>query len=296
MSRKKVSSETKVSFVTELSAQQTFTTSQGSITISNKSRVSSARLLLSVLKPHTRLAVDLIRLVKRSKIGSRMRVLSDDPTHRFQIAALIVFLSGVDKALSLTLELAYIAGLVEWKWLKGRLKVEPGEVICAPGISAKIDKLSELGLNLSALKWLVDLRNQYIHECRIYAGYSFVFPDSPGKNYHLELKPHGPRITISQPPLVALGPQELKTYSSSLATHLARFLDKSGWKKAWLEVSKQINNLPINPGPEYTTFIQNEKDCSLDDCLDFVTSLNTRHIGEGLTLVGVGMRKRTGEK
>ena len=89
-----MSSKTKVSFVTELSAQQTFTTSQGSITISNKSRVSSARLLRSVLKPHTRLAVDLIRLVKRSKIGSRMRVSSADPTHRFQIAALLVFLSG----------------------------------------------------------------------------------------------------------------------------------------------------------------------------------------------------------
>jgi hypothetical protein len=238
-----VSINTKVSFVTKLSAQQNFTTSQGSITFSNKSRVSSAHLLRAVLKPHTRLAVDLLRLVKRRKIGSRMRVSSDDPTHRFQIAALIVFLSGVDKALSLTLELAYIAGLVEWKWLKGRLKIEPGEVICAPGISAKMDKLSELGLNLSALRWLVDLRNEYVHECRIYAGYSFAFSDSGDQ---LELKPHGPEITISQPPLVALGPQELKTYSLSLTTHLARFLDKSGWRKAWLEFSKQINSLPIN--------------------------------------------------
>jgi hypothetical protein len=218
-----------------------------------------------------------------------MRVSDDDPTHRFQIAGLMVFLAGVDKALSLTLELLYLAGDVDWKWMKGHFKVESGEVICSRGLSAKIDKLKELGLDLSALKWLVDSRNRYVHECRIYAGYSFVL--SEDQNPKFELRPYGPRFDSVLPPIFGLGPKQIAAYASSLTRYLARFLDKSGWKKSWLAISKKIARLPINPDPEYTVFLKNEKDYSLEECLELVTSLTSQHIGEGLTLVGAGIRK-----
>src|SRR5262250_2990700 len=42
---------------------------------------------------------------------------------------------------------------------------------CYPGLTAKLKKLHSLGLDLTELQWIVDLRNEYIHSCRIYAGY-----------------------------------------------------------------------------------------------------------------------------
>ena len=58
---------------------------------------ASRHFINSILHPHAELAVDLLRMV-----GSHSTA---DPSHRFQIAALIVFLSGVDKVLSLALQL-----------------------------------------------------------------------------------------------------------------------------------------------------------------------------------------------
>jgi len=225
-----------------------------------------------------------------------MRVSDDDPTHRFQIAGLIVFLAGIDKALSLTLELLYLSGEVDWKWMKGRFKVEPGEVICAQGLNAKIDKLKELGLDLSALKWLVDSRNYYIHECKISVKYGLVW--SEDHKHKLELRAYGPRFDSLLPPFSALRAKDIATYTSSLTRYLSHFLDKSGWKKSWLAISKKIASLPINPEPEYKMFLQNEKDYSLEDCLELFTSLTSRYVGEGLTLVGedIWNRRRPNKK
>src|SRR5262245_15087667 len=127
--------------------------------MSRKKSFNSATLLRHVLKPHTALATDLLKLVKRKKVGPfGPRVSSDDPAHRFQIAAIIIFLAGVDKALSLTLELLYLAGRVEWDWLtgRGRSNPPPGHIRCYPGFSAKIDKLKQLGLDISTIQWLSD--------------------------------------------------------------------------------------------------------------------------------------------
>jgi len=57
--------------------------------MTKSSDISGQSLLNSILDPHTQLACDLLDMVKSRS--------SDDPTHRFQIAGLMVFLAGVDK-------------------------------------------------------------------------------------------------------------------------------------------------------------------------------------------------------
>jgi hypothetical protein len=193
--------------------------------IKKNSGLTSNKIIRHVLEPHTELAIDLLRLMKRSRSLPGMGYSTGDPTYRYQIAALIIFLAGVDKTLSVVLELLYLAGFVEWKWLKGgRIAVQPGYVICSPGLSAKIDKLKGLGLDLSQLKWLIEARNRYIHDCVIHAGYSFSFSDHAPDGSPLELKASGPAILVDGPPLVALGPKEIRRCAASLTRVLAQFL------------------------------------------------------------------------
>jgi len=248
-------------------------------------RFTSTNLIENVLKPHTQLSIDLLRLVKRRRIGSSMRISSDDPTTRFQIAAVIVFLAGIDKALSLTCQLLYLAGAVEWKWLVGNGRVEPGRVTCYPGLMAKINKLHALGLDLSGLKWLIEIRNRYIHECTIFAGYQIGLSKTPRRG--LEVKAHGPAIECSSNPVASLSENELKLWTLSLTTQLGQFLDKSKWKTSWRAISRQIENLPVNPRPEFIELRKrwDKTRDSLDDIFALLTSLNNRYVGIGLTLV-----------
>ena len=69
-------------------------------------------LLQAVIKPHSHLASRLLGHVKRWS--------TDDPTHEYVTSAIIVLLAGVDKVLSLALELLYLAGHVDWAWMRGR--------------------------------------------------------------------------------------------------------------------------------------------------------------------------------
>ena len=163
--------------------------------VKRNSPLTSKRIIRHVLDPHTELAVDLLRLMKRSRSLPGMGYSTSEPTHRYQIAALIIFLAGVDKTLSVVLELLYLSGVVEWKWLTGgRSGVPPGYVICSPGLSAKIEKLKTLGVNLSQLKWLIETRNRYVHDCVIHVGYSFSASDNTAEGSPLELKASGPAV------------------------------------------------------------------------------------------------------
>jgi hypothetical protein len=197
-----------------------------------------------------------------------------DPTHRFQIAALIVFLSGVDKALSLALQLIYLADKVEWTWLTGGRKLDPGVIECHRGLTAKLDKLHSLGLDLTGLKWIVDLRNEYIHSCRICVGYR-VGIDRGDKPI---LRASGPEVSFSGQPLVALGHAKIQTYARQLTHELGRFLDGIKWQAAWALLEEQLGHLPIDPEPEYSQM----GDGSAEEIYNLIGSLNDRHIGEGL--------------
>ena len=59
--------------------------------MSAKHLPASREFINSILHPHVELAVELLRMVNSLSSG--------DPTYRFQIAALTVFLAGVDKEL-----------------------------------------------------------------------------------------------------------------------------------------------------------------------------------------------------
>ena len=131
---------------------------------------SAKNLLKDVLYQHVDLALDLLHMVNSLSTGDR--------TYRFQIVALIIFLSGVDKTLSLTFELMYLAGKIDWKWLTKGDTPSPGSVECHRGLTAKLEKLAALGLDITDLQWIIDLRNIYIHSCSIYVGYSIIVDDT----------------------------------------------------------------------------------------------------------------------
>jgi hypothetical protein len=229
----------------------------------------ASRLFIhSIMHPHTELAVDLLRMV-----GSRS---TGDPSHRFQIAALIVFLSGVDKVLSLALQLMYLADRVEWRWLTNGRNLKPGVIECHQGLTTKLNKLQSLGLDLTDLQWIVDLRNSYIHTCRIDAGYRVGVDD--GDTPQLILHAFGPEVSSSAAPLVALGPTDIQTSAEGLADHLGEFLDGIKWQAAWALLQEQLGHLPVNPEPEYSQLA----DGSAEEIHSLILALNERYVGEGL--------------
>jgi len=233
-----------------------------------KDMLASRDVIGSILLPHADLAVDLMNMM-----GSRS---TGDPAHRFQIAALIVFLSGVDKALSLALQLMYLADRVEWRWLTRGHKLKPGVIECRQGLTAKLNKLHSLGLDLTDLQWIVDLRNEYIHTCSIYAGYRVGIGD--GDTSQFILRASGPEVSFLREPLTALGPTEIQTYAEHLTERLGKFLDGIKWQVAWALLQEQQSHLPVNPEPEYSQIA----DASPEKIYSLTGTLNERYVGEGL--------------
>jgi hypothetical protein len=222
-----------------------------------------------VLDPHTNLAVSLLKLVRKRDTG--------DPTHRFQIAAVIVFLAGVDKALSLTLQLLYLAGHVEWKWLTGNWKKpSPGEVECNPGLTSKLKKLRGIGLDWTRLDWLVELRNMYVHDCSIYAGYTVDWNVRPSR---LQLRASGPTISTTGPPLVAMDAAAIRAYADELARLLGSLLDRKGWSAAWTTLRESLSRLPQDPEPELS---QADSAKTPEAIHEIIRTLNERFVGDGL--------------
>lgn len=236
--------------------------------MSTKKLPESREFISSILHPHVEVAVELLRMVNSLSTG--------DPTYRFQIAALTVFLSGVDKTLSLAFQLMYLADRVEWEWLTRGRKLEPGVVECHRGLTAKLNKLQSLGLDLTGLQWIVDLRNDYVHSCRIYAGYRVRVDDRDTPR--LILQASGPEVSFSGHPLVPFGPAEVQNYGGQLTDCLGTFLDGINWQAAWSSLAEQLGDLPINPEPEHSQMV----DGSLEEIHSLIVCLNERYVGEGL--------------
>ncbi len=78
-----------------------------------------------------------------------------------------------------------------------KTELPPGRVECGRGLMAKLFKIKSLGLDLTSLDWLVDLRNLYVHDCSIYAGY-MVRPEW-GEQPGLRLRASGPEISTWEP-------------------------------------------------------------------------------------------------
>lgn len=229
---------------------------------------SSRELLSHVMKPHIEVAQELLRMVKRQSI--------DDPTHRFQIAAITIFLAGLDKMLSLALQLLYLAGKIDWKWLKAA-NPEAGIISCRPGLTAKILKLKELGLDITTLRELVDLRNEYIHSCSIYAGYGF---EVTGKRKpRLTLRARGPEIRYSGAYLLRIRSDDIKRIAKNLIDLVSEFVDASGWHSSYSSIAEKIRRLQRDPEPELSTTDYSD----LEAVSKIIDELNRKHIGEGLS-------------
>lgn len=241
--------------------------------MSASNSATSRDFINHILSPHVDLAVDLLGMVNSLSTG--------DPTHRFQTAALIVFLAGVDKVLSFAFELMFLAGVVDWKWLTGGQKLEPGLIECNRGLTAKLNKLCSLGLDLTELQWIVDLRNTYVHCSVIYAGYRERLDDGdPPKSV---LQAYGPELMYSMHPLVPVGPAEIRRYAAWLAEGLGCYLDGTKWRDAWSLIAQRLAQLPANPEPERLHLV----DGSGADISSLIVSLNDQYVGEGLRLLAI---------
>jgi hypothetical protein len=233
-------------------------------------KLSSKYFLKNVLMPHVELAIDLARLV-----NSRSE---DDPSHRFQIASIIIFLAGVDKMFSLAFELLYLAGKVDWNWMK-KPKTPAGYIECQKGLTAKIMKFQELGIDITHLQTIVNLRNEYIHSCSIYIGYTVGLDEIKGE---IQLKPSGPSIGYPLPPTTFLPPDRMQQYAESLVDEISSFIDSTEWEKEWFKLMHNVKDLPQNPEPEYTQILdvnEPEKESVI------LEGLNDKFTGDGAVLL-----------
>lgn len=230
--------------------------------------LSAKTILQKVMNPHTALASELLGMVKTLSTG--------DPTSRFQIAGLTIFLAGVDKTLSLSLQLLYIAGKINFDWMvKNRKRRAVGVVFCDRGFGAKLDKMKEFGLNLEELKWLSELRNEYLHGVQIAAGYGVTVPEH-GK-LALVLRARGPEITYGVEQLTPIDSSDLRRYGTTLTRTLGSLVDRAGWLSKWRILTEKIHRLPENPLPEYEMIGAS----NINGAGQAVALLNSRYIGPG---------------
>lgn len=230
---------------------------------------SSKRLLENVLLPHVELAVDLMGYVKTLD--------TSEPTYRYQIASILIFLAGVDKTLSLAFELLYLAGKVDWEWMSSKLKPPAGFIECTSGLTSKINKLNNLGVDLTQLQWLVNIRNEYVHSCSIYAGYSERIDDTDGT---IQVKPSEPTISFPMSPMTYIHSQEIQNYANGIIELISTFIDKTDWREGWFKIVENLKKLPPNPEPEHTQ-IMNEPDNSFE----ILRALNDKYVGDGAKLL-----------
>lgn len=232
---------------------------------------SSKVLLKDVLLPHMKLAEDLMGMVKTFD--------TSDPTHRYQIASILIFLAGVDKTLSLAFELLYLAGMVEWKWMVPNPKSKPpaGFIECTRGLTAKIMKLKDLGVDITQLQWLINLRNEYIHSCSINIGYRHTYDEI---EENIQLKPSDPTLFFPLSPMTFLRPQEIQCYAIEIVDLISSFIDRTEWQKGWFPIAEKVKNLPKNPEPEYT-HIMNEPESEIE----ILDAPNENFVGDGAKLL-----------
>ena len=235
-----------------------------------KRTLSAKRLLKRVMTPHTDLALQLLAKMKSRSSG--------DPVSGFHISAIVIFLSGVDKVLSLTLQLLYLAGKVEWKWLaQKKSRHVPGVIMCDRGFDAKLRKLKELGLDFTELEWLADLRNSYIHDMTIYAGYKISVPEKGELRF--TLRAHGPEIPLLGKPLTGVTAKTIKQWATTITEEAGIFVDRAGWYKSWEALAEQIERLPADLQPELDQVKNSDSD---NRCREIVMALNGKFVGAGL--------------
>lgn len=249
-------------------------------------RRSRSRVLLgAVMRPHSELAAELMRRSPRKK-----RRRGTSPTTRE--VAVIVFLAGLDKLLGLALQLLYLAGKVDLGWLhEGGRRADrlAGVLSCSPGLGAKINKLQSLGLDLSDLRWLVELRNRYVHSCSIDVRYKVSISDD--EESRLSLRATGPEVSTVGEFAAGVTERHLRAWATGLISRIARFVEEKGGDAAWVALSREVRNLPVDPEPALDRVVAAD---DYGELADVVEALNNEKIGVGLVRLPSVARRLSG--
>ena len=231
--------------------------------------LTSSRLLLtSSIQSHADLAKDLLNLHERD---------SGEGDNRLQIASLILFLAGVEKMLNIAFELLYIAGKVTWNEIvfKNNFEVKAGFLDCHKGLLGKIKTLEKLGADISPLIELVELRNYFIHDSNIYVGYAETLDE---ESVRPRLCPVGPMIFYPLPPSMHWNEEVVQYYTDGTVDVVSSFVDSTNWQRAWLDISKQVENLPSY---EIDTALEYDPE-GHEKTMARIEELNNEFIGIGL--------------
>jgi hypothetical protein len=236
------------------------------------------QLLRAVIDPHARLAV---RLLERPADETR-----EDSGEGFETAAVIVLLAGVDKVMSVALGLLYLAGRVDWVWMKGRRRrdnpVPSGLVVCGQGFGAKLNRLRDLDCDLTELDWLADLRNRYVHQSSLFAGYR-IHPDFDGNR--LTVRAVGPQVEAHGAFAVGLRPSDVPRMTDALLEHVGQCVQHHGCEEVLQRVSDRVEHFPHDPEP-WTRHITGLADAGeVAQAGEVLEKLNADAVGEGLSVL-----------
>ena len=229
---------------------------------------SSREFLKNSIQFHADLAIDLLKLTKGD---------SGDGYNRFEIASVIIFLTGVDKMLNIAFGLLYLAGKVKWKDIvyKRYPKTEAGFIECHKGLLGKVNTLKKLGADITPLIDIIEWRNYFIHDSSIYAGYAQGFDEDTKKP---KISPDGPKISYPLSPNTFWTDETIQYYTELTLDVISSFLDTTGWKNAWYEVSKRLEKLPT-----YNIDLNLVNDPKGQEKISTrIEELNNIHIGIGL--------------
>lgn len=229
---------------------------------------SSRELLKNCIQTHADLAKDLLKLLESD---------SGEGPNRFQMASIIIFLSGVDKMLNIAFGLLYLGGKVPWKEMvtNRHFETKAGFIVCHKGLTVKIKTLEKLGADVSPLLELIEIRNFSIHDSFIYAGYVEKLDEltmepiiSPGE------------LTISYPlfPETHWNEEVIQYYTDGTLKVVSAFVDTTDWKETWMKIGEKLEGLPtyeIDPNLAYDRDGHNKKMARIDE-------LNYESIGIGL--------------
>jgi hypothetical protein len=229
---------------------------------------SSREFLKNSIQSHADLAIELLKLT----IGD-----SGDGYNRFDIASVIIFLTGVEKMLNIAFGLLYLARVVKWKDIvsKRYTKTEAGFIHCRWGLTKKINELEKLGADITPLIDIIELRNYFIHDSSIYAGYAQVFDEATNTP---KISAVGPRISYPLSPSSFWTNETIKYYTELTLDAVSSFVDTTDWKRAWCEVSERLEKLPT-----YDIDLDLVHDPERqENIFARIEELNNKHIGLGL--------------
>jgi hypothetical protein len=85
---------------------------------------------------------------------------------------------------------------------------------------------------LTHLQWLVDLRNEYVHSCSIYTGYSERIDET---EVNIQVKSSG-QLSLSTISMTYIHTQEIQNYANGIVELIGSFVDQTDWYEGWFKI------------------------------------------------------------